>query len=473
MALSYSVRPGGLTALSILNFVLGAGLFFKMIGTGWLISCAGSFGGPDGAQVVNLYIQLAFDFASMALLIVSGIGFLRMDRTLGQILSNVYVLVGIGQLVFQIATNTGLGATSFGPQDSQARQSGLDMGVLLNKLYLLVVFLFVNFVFADVWSKSGMLALAAKNARVRDGAVPMDTAAPGSVPKSKVLGLILDFSLRQSLRSASGVLTVFVGSSVVLWLAQIPYVFIDISRSLSGQSGYVDPALFSAAVNMLLRPVLAGYLGLVGEDTTWASSMMDGPSGIYDLSVILIAAIVPLFTVLISATQIASDNKNGGLRFLLPRVARDDIFRGKTGASLIVVVVMVFLLNLLNYAYFTFHYQMGDPATLFAFTLRGIFVHLMIAIPCTVLGVAVSGLIESPGVAWITATGIVMWPAIPFLLSTQVPAMRIGEMLMPHRTALYGFHPEPIMVAVAVAACVAYTALFYFGGKTLFRRRDL
>lgn len=143
-------RPGGLTALAIINFlwampqlfgVLWMGLFY--FGSGWLRE---HLSGPEIGEVIEAMNSLptaakVFDLASTsavaALLLLSGIGYLKQRKILGRALGNAYAALHLLSAVL------GLTVLSHGPDD------GFDVGTMIAVAYPLVTLYFVNVVFRE------------------------------------------------------------------------------------------------------------------------------------------------------------------------------------------------------------------------------------------------------------------------------------------------------------------------------------
>ena len=108
-------RPGGLTALAVLNFVFGG---LAVIGAiGWMALAAAAqvvvsgteeigrqLGGAAAAREVVkavgpnmalLWVCVLLNFVAAAMLIVSGVGYMKMSRTSGYVMGHVYAIVAI------------------------------------------------------------------------------------------------------------------------------------------------------------------------------------------------------------------------------------------------------------------------------------------------------------------------------------------------------------------------------------------
>jgi hypothetical protein len=97
--MSTGKRPGGLTALAVLNFVFGGFGCLGLIAMFALLQAADSM--TDGASSTalassgELMVTLLLATATVILLIVAGIGYLGQKKTLGYLMGNLYAIVSI------------------------------------------------------------------------------------------------------------------------------------------------------------------------------------------------------------------------------------------------------------------------------------------------------------------------------------------------------------------------------------------
>jgi small-conductance mechanosensitive channel len=94
-----SKRPGGLTALAVLNFVFGGLAIIAIFALLALFSVADAVAKEVASDVPNkgaLSFIVLLSVASAGLLIASGVGYLGQKRFLGRTLGNAYAAVSIG-----------------------------------------------------------------------------------------------------------------------------------------------------------------------------------------------------------------------------------------------------------------------------------------------------------------------------------------------------------------------------------------
>jgi hypothetical protein len=114
-------RPGGLTALAVLNFVFGGlgalgvlALFALTSAAGELSSALENAGGEvtsHGPGLGMIWVGVALSAVSVVLLLVSGVGYLGMKKGMGQKGGTLYGVVSIISSLFSVfALSTGFGA---------------------------------------------------------------------------------------------------------------------------------------------------------------------------------------------------------------------------------------------------------------------------------------------------------------------------------------------------------------------------
>ncbi len=100
-------RPGGLTALAVLNFVFGG------VGAVVLILAVLGMGAATAAGAQNtalVWLNLIIGLVVAAMLLVAGVGYLKMSRS-GYIFGNVYAILSIvNTIVGMIAVGFGVGS---------------------------------------------------------------------------------------------------------------------------------------------------------------------------------------------------------------------------------------------------------------------------------------------------------------------------------------------------------------------------
>ena len=149
-------RPGGLTALAVLNFVFGGFGALAVLGLTAMLSLAKGMvdvagetvresGDAEAISQFNqaneaitsgvgpIYFVILLTVASTALLITSGVGYLGQKRFLGRTLGTAYAAVSILSTVLSIALLS----------------SGFGIGTIIGLVYPVLTLILVNTTFKD------------------------------------------------------------------------------------------------------------------------------------------------------------------------------------------------------------------------------------------------------------------------------------------------------------------------------------
>lgn len=152
--MSEGKRPGGLTALAVLNFVFGG---FGILGSlGMLaimafVNAAAKSGENEGASEAQqemakaweqiglgvFYAILLLGAVSAILLIVSGVGYLQQKKFLGRTLGNAYALVSIGSSLIMGVVVTGQAG------------GGFNIGTIIGLVYPVLTLILLNGTFKE------------------------------------------------------------------------------------------------------------------------------------------------------------------------------------------------------------------------------------------------------------------------------------------------------------------------------------
>lgn len=93
-----SIRPGGLTALAVFNFVFGCldslGLLPYVIGLG-VVAGGNRPAGPNNPGFTSLAVIVSLGAVGILLLFISGIGYLMQKKFIGRVLGSAYAVVAL------------------------------------------------------------------------------------------------------------------------------------------------------------------------------------------------------------------------------------------------------------------------------------------------------------------------------------------------------------------------------------------
>ncbi|HUH04857.1 MAG TPA: hypothetical protein VML75_22825 [Kofleriaceae bacterium] len=133
-----SKRPGGLTALAVMNFVFGgfggilALIQMATISAGAEVLAEGQASGEIPSNAV-LYAFTLGSLVSAALLITAGIGYLGLKRFLGRAMGNAYVAVSLASTIAEFFVS----------------RSTFSVGTLVFMVYPIITVALINLTFRE------------------------------------------------------------------------------------------------------------------------------------------------------------------------------------------------------------------------------------------------------------------------------------------------------------------------------------
>ena len=143
-------RPGGLTALAVINFVFCGWGFIGLLGLVAFFALIGKIPTDDMQEAQRTQIEafqnmglsvfiliFALSIVSNVLLLISGIGYLKQKRVMGWMIGNAYALLSIvGSIVSGVMFASELGG-------------GFNIGTIIGLIYPVVTLILLNTTFKD------------------------------------------------------------------------------------------------------------------------------------------------------------------------------------------------------------------------------------------------------------------------------------------------------------------------------------
>lgn len=143
-------RPGGLTALAVINFIFVGSNLLSIIGLTAFFALrdripTDSMNPAKKAQIEALQnigtpfmiVLLALTLLAGVLLLLSGIGYLKQKRVLGRMVGNVYAVV---EIISSLLASFMLGTVAGG---------GFSIGTMIGLIYPVLTLILINSTFRD------------------------------------------------------------------------------------------------------------------------------------------------------------------------------------------------------------------------------------------------------------------------------------------------------------------------------------
>lgn len=152
--MSEGKRPGGLTALAVLNFIGGGIMVLFVLGMATTVAIFNIAANseeikdnPDMQEAVNawqeigggvFYLMFALTILSAFLLIASGVGYLKQKRLLGRIFGNVWAVMSVGTTLTTVYLMKDVGSSN-----------GFDIGTIIGLVYPGLTLILLNTTFKE------------------------------------------------------------------------------------------------------------------------------------------------------------------------------------------------------------------------------------------------------------------------------------------------------------------------------------
>jgi ABC-type transport system involved in multi-copper enzyme maturation permease subunit len=291
------------------------------------------------------------------------------------------------------------------------------------------------------------------------------------------LRLISAYTLRHMIRSGAGlvflILTLFFGLFVAsLILAPIE----QIEQVDAAQREMALEGLMSVA-RTPVEWVLLGSAGvepspeLEAQRERWSSNLLyDRPAALSAIFVVLLFGL-PFLLPFVGFNQTAGEIGNRGLRYLLLRTERANIFFGRMLATMLFAVLVIGLTVATIALYVGLRLDLYPAVAVFGWSLYGFGVLSVLALPYVALCAWVSSSNESAlasfGICELIVGGILIVAAFGGEYAGWL------EYALPWGIQNRLFAPDVAQVLLAVGACLGYAGVFAALGHWKFTHRDL
>jgi Cu-processing system permease protein len=265
------------------------------------------------------------------------------------------------------------------------------------------------------------------------------------------IGVLIRHDLRYTLSSARGLL--FLIFFALFW----SWIFSKLAGGWAeklgtAQAGFLLSWVFDSEIARLVaqRPAaLAGYL-------------------------VLATTLTPLFAILASCDQTATDLGTRHIRFLIPRVGRAEIFVSRLLAAAILIGAAQLLAGIAaTIVALVVHGGDGNTGAILTYGVEVTAFVIVYSMPIVALMSLVSAAMASIGLALLVGLGgyAILVVTLSWLPLNGTAATIVG-FLLPSGLKPYLLRPELGPALAACAGALPYVALYTFLGWQVFRTRD-
>ncbi len=320
--------------------------------------------------------------------------------------------------------------------------------------------------------------------------------------------LISSYWSRYAVRSGAGLVYLLIALIFGLTVAHVLITPVELLiAEQKREMGRTDPPLIRQTISESGQPIAQWILGrksmreIVQDTAAQQRAAMNDPNGTsmaeggqedgadFDswvnfllekkpalLSAIFLVLIfgMPFVISFLAYNQVSGDVQSHGLRYLLLRTERSNIYFGRfLGTVAFSTIVMAVIIAAITF-YLGMKTRIYPPLALAGWAAWGFVALAILMVPyiavCSLISVSVDSPLLSLVVAKLVIAGVLF---ISILGSYAWAPVKYLKYALPWGWQCNLLHPEPARWLGAFAACLAYTAVFLMLGYYRFERRDL
>jgi hypothetical protein len=304
---------------------------------------------------------------------------------------------------------------------------------------------------------------------------------------ARQLGLVCSHSLRHSLRSGSGLVFVLLALFFGLSVAHAIISPFEALVSRSEEMGLTDARTsVEQQVVGLARPAVEWVLAprdiedpeaqAAAEQETreWVEFVLVERPALLSAILFILVFGMPLLVSFGAFNQTAGDIGSRGLRYLLPRTERANIYYGRFLATVILVVVVQVLVIATIALYLGLKVQLYDGMALVTWSLHGLLALVFLSLPYIAVCAWVSAANDSAMVSLVICKLVIGGVLLIALLGQFVwKPVYLVNYLLPWGIQNHLLAPKATTVALTAGGCVLYTIFYAWLGARKFQTRDL
>ncbi|MCK4850663.1 MAG: ABC transporter permease subunit [Phycisphaerae bacterium] len=293
--------------------------------------------------------------------------------------------------------------------------------------------------------------------------------------------LISFYQTRYTVRGGAGL--VFLMITLVFGLTVAHAVLTPIEQIMAQQAKagqQSDPQKVVAEIVKLGRPVIQWALGIESDENSpassdaWTTFLLDDRPALLSVIFLILLFGMPLLISFLAFNQIAGDVQNRGLRYLLLRTERANIFIGRfLGTAFFSTLVIAIIIATITF-YLGVNIKIYSAGLLVGWALHGFLALSVLMLPYIAICSWISASVDSPFVSLVLAKLIIGGVWLFALLGSLVwkPAIYLNYAL-PWGLQNHLLHPQLTHSLGTALACLGYMLVFLFLGYYRFETRDL
>ena len=211
-----------------------------------------------------------------------------------------------------------------------------------------------------------------------------------------------------------------------------------------------------------------------GQRDPWTSFLLDERPALLSIIFLILIFGMPFLISFLAFNQIAGDVQNRGLRYVLLRTERANIFIGRfMGTAIFSTLVIAFIIATITF-YLGVKIKIYSAGPLAAWALHGFLALAILMLPYIALCLWISTLADSPFLSLVLAKVVIGGVLLFAFLGSLAwkPAIYLNFAL-PWGVQNHLLHPELAHSLGTALACLGYMSIFLCLGYYRFETRDL
>lgn len=289
------------------------------------------------------------------------------------------------------------------------------------------------------------------------------------------LELIAKHSVRHSIRGGAGLIAVLSTLTIGLIMASVVVSPLEaIERQMQQGGGDASITLDSPIGQEVLKIAKQAMGWAMGASDAQVNYLVSDKPALVSAILILLMLVAPSCACLAAFNQTSGDIATRGLRYLLIRTERQNIFLGRfIGTTLFMAAVYAVLFIVLG-LYLVFKIQVHPKGDMMLWLAGGYLRVMLFSLPYIALCAWVSGAVASPfGSLVLAIVFAYIWPLFVMVASRTQDALGYGQYLTPWGFKWWLFSERPWLVALGSLVMVAFTGVLLALGMRQFVKRDL
>ena len=287
------------------------------------------------------------------------------------------------------------------------------------------------------------------------------------------LRLIASSHVRNSLRNGAGVIFLVLSMIIGLVLATIAVMPVEQLMKISEKTGHAETAeiLFNKAIADWGPRLLSTFVGATDEQSRFF--LAEKPA-LISLFFILLFAFLPFLAFLSGFNQTSGDIGSRGLRYLLLRTERANVFLGRLIGTYIFTVAVITVIIAVVGLYVIVKVKFYDAGDVIPWLFRGWLAAAMFVMPWIALCSWISATIPVPFLSLLVAQGgLTFWVILVAIMKGKLAELGYMAYATPWGYKWWLLDPSLGKMFGAFVIMLAFTAVLTLLGLRTFHRRDV